>query len=92
MLGLLACVLHIARGVGRTGERRDSVPVLAGVERELFPAQLAAFPACVKRMPEDIPAASGLVDTGAELHLVPFVGRDPAADRSAPVDAHPVRR
>src|SRR5207248_2932223 len=47
------------------------VPVLARVEAELVPRQLAPLPACVERVPEHVPALSRLVDPLAEVHLAP---------------------
>src|SRR5439155_8377589 len=76
VLGLLLRVLAIARGGGRSRERDDRMPVLAGVEREFIPRQLAAFPTLVERVLQDVPAAPGLVDRRTKLHLAPSLERD----------------
>src|SRR5262249_44898142 len=80
VLRLLARVLLVAGGRGRTSERDDRVPILAGVESEPFARQLAAFPSLVERVLQDVPALLGLVDPRAKLHLSPLVGRDPGRD------------
>ena len=56
-------VLLVAGLRGRVGERDDCVPVLAGVVREFAAAQLAAAPALVEGMLEDVPARTRSVDS-----------------------------
>src|SRR5262245_6067042 len=64
----LGRVLGIRRAAGGLGERDDEVAVLARVERELLPAQLAAAPARVERVAEDVPALPRVLHTIEETH------------------------
>src|SRR5438067_2870867 len=48
------------------------MPVLAGVERELIPGQLASLPAEVERVAEDVPTLASRVHLVEQIHLTPF--------------------
>jgi hypothetical protein len=85
-------VLVIARNRGRSCQRDDGVTVFARVEGELRRGQLAALPALVERVLQDVPALPGLVDPGAKLHLAPSFEEDPARILAWRVDALRRRR
>ena len=92
MLGLLARVLAVAGSGGSVRHGNDRVPVLAGVEGELLTGQRAALPALVEGVLQNVPAAPGLVDTRAKLHLAPSLEHDPRNDPSGALDARRKRR
>jgi hypothetical protein len=82
VLGLFARVPRVAGGRCRVGQRHDGVPVFAGVERELGASELAALPARVERVAEDVPAVSRCVDPIDEAHVAPFASVATPRDRS----------
>src|SRR5262249_26297695 len=61
-------VLGVGRPAGRLRERDHEIAVLAGVERELVPTQLAAAPARIERVAEDVPALPRVLHTIEETH------------------------
>src|SRR4029077_15106910 len=78
VLRLLARMVVVARDRRGARQRDDRVPVFARIERKLIRGQLAAFPALVERMLQDVPALPGLVDLRAKLHLTPSSNVTPA--------------
>ncbi len=71
MLGLLARVLGIAGGRSCVRHGDNRMAVLARIERELLTAQLAALPAFVEGVLQDVPSFPGFIDPRAKLHLAP---------------------
>jgi len=65
-------MLGVAADCRRIGERHDRVPVLARVIGKVLAAQLAALPAEIEGMVEDVPACPRFVDSINQIHLAPF--------------------
>jgi hypothetical protein len=71
VLGLLARVLGIARDGSRARHADNRMAVLACIEREFLMPQLAALPALVEGVLQDVPALPGFIDPCAKLHFAP---------------------
>ena len=69
--------------LGSFGKGDDGVAVLPSVRGQLLPTELAALPAAVERMLEDVPAPAGGVEAVDQLHGSPSVGGHPMLTRRA---------
>jgi len=65
-------MLGVAADGCRVRERHDGMPVLTRIEGEVLASQVAALPAEIEGMVEDVPACPRLVDSVDQIHVAPF--------------------